>query len=81
MFPPTYKYKIGSSQLDSKQRVPSYTDRILFQENLDQLGLLEYTSIDEVTVSDHKPVIALFQVYTIDEFQVKDIELMAKFYK
>lgn len=34
-FPPTYKYQVGSSYLDPKLRVPSYTDRILFQENVD----------------------------------------------
>ena len=32
-FPPTYKYKIGTSEYDIK-RTPAWTDRILFRANV-----------------------------------------------
>lgn len=34
-FPPTFKYNIGTNDFDSvKNRIPSWTDRILFKENV-----------------------------------------------
>lgn len=46
-FCPTYKFDIGTDIYDtsSKQRVPSYTDRILFLQNPNQLKQLHYKSI------------------------------------
>lgn len=62
-FPPTYKFKVGTSDYDlkpSKVRIPSWCDRILFRgEGIQQLF---YTSILTPTVSDHKPVASLFKV-------------------
>lgn len=62
-FPPTYKFKVGTSEYDlkpSKVRIPSWCDRILYRgENLQQLF---YTSIQSPTTSDHKPVASLFKV-------------------
>ncbi|KAJ1916916.1 Inositol-1,4,5-trisphosphate 5-phosphatase 1 [Mycoemilia scoparia] len=67
-FLPTYKYDTGTDNYDSseKQRVPSWTDRILYKGQ----GLeLESYYRDELTFSDHKPVSGLFnaQVITIDK--------------
>jgi hypothetical protein len=63
-FLPTYKFDKGKQVYDSssKKRVPSYTDRILFQFNPSQLKCLEYNSIASVCFSDHKPVCAMLQV-------------------
>jgi phosphatidylinositol-bisphosphatase len=73
-FPPTYKFKVGTSEYDlkpSKVRIPSWCDRILFRgENLQQMF---YTSIMTPTTSDHKPVASLFkmQYKMIDPVQQK----------
>ncbi|KAJ1676835.1 Inositol-1,4,5-trisphosphate 5-phosphatase 1, partial [Spiromyces aspiralis] len=60
MFPPTYKYDTGTNNYDTsdKQRVPSWTDRILFRGQ--GLKLCAYYR-DELTFSDHKPVSAVFE--------------------
>jgi hypothetical protein len=88
-FPPTFKFKQGSSEY-SEQRVPSWTDRILWRvrtpEEAQQWESLHagdescghnagnaaatcasvvqayYTSLPELTSSDHKPVVAGFDV-------------------
>ena len=61
-FLPTYKYDRGTHNFDSsrKQRVPAWTDRILFKSGNDKIKLLEYNSIQGVNFSDHRPVNALF---------------------
>jgi hypothetical protein len=53
----------------SKNRVPSYCDRVLWHVHKDAFTNVElsaklerYTSIDEYTTSDHKPVVAAFTV-------------------
>eukprot|EP01039_Chlorochromonas_danica_P000368 gene368-397_t len=69
-FPPTFKYDKQSSTFDSspKQRVPAYTDRILYATkssctSLDasklQIVPKEYYSVD-VRSSDHRPVYGKF---------------------
>ncbi len=58
-FAPTYKYDNGSDQYDSseKQRIPAWTDRILFRG----LGLQQQSySRAELKTSDHRPVYATF---------------------
>lgn len=61
-FPPTYKYKVGTSEYDlkpSKVRIPSWCDRILFRgEGSTRLQQLFYTSVATPTLSDHKPVVS-----------------------
>ena len=64
-FAPTYKYTVGSYELDdsAKQRVPSYTDRVLWKQRKD--GLVQcrhYDSVPQFLSSDHFPVWADFQV-------------------
>ncbi|KAG4304877.1 hypothetical protein PORY_001552 [Pneumocystis oryctolagi] len=57
-FPPTFKYKTGTSEFDSseKMRVPSWTDRILWKSK----GILvkNYRSYMDNVMSDHKPISA-----------------------
>ncbi|KAI4876565.1 hypothetical protein NFI96_016593 [Prochilodus magdalenae] len=64
-FPPTYKFDIGCDVYDttSKQRTPSYTDRILFRNRqADDIKVVKYTSCSSIKTSDHRPVIGMFQV-------------------
>lgn len=64
-FLPTYKFDIGCDIYDttSKQRTPSYTDRILFRNRqADDIKVLKYTSCSSIKTSDHRPVIGFFQV-------------------
>ena len=64
-FPPTYKFDVNTSNYDtsSKKRIPSYTDRIIFKENIStdsKCICIEYSSISDIMISDHKPVYGLF---------------------
>ncbi|RVE67799.1 hypothetical protein OJAV_G00085310 [Oryzias javanicus] len=64
-FLPTYKFDIGCDQYDttSKQRTPSYTDRILFKSrNPSEIKVVKYNSCSSVKTSDHRPVVGVFQV-------------------
>ncbi|XP_059154099.1 inositol polyphosphate 5-phosphatase K-like isoform X2 [Physella acuta] len=69
-FAPTYKFDPGTDTYDtsSKQRVPSYTDRILYFSHDTtygdikvQIEQLHYRSHPAYKQSDHKPVSSLFQ--------------------
>ncbi|GMR53590.1 hypothetical protein PMAYCL1PPCAC_23785 [Pristionchus mayeri] len=65
-FPPTYKYDIGTDLWDSseKARSPAWCDRILWWTGDDdtKIGVVSYTSIQSVKLSDHKPVRAELNV-------------------
>ena len=66
-FPPTFKYDPGTNQFDtsSKQRVPSYTDRILYKWrscSQNKITPLHYDSVQDVLTSDHKPVWGMWEV-------------------
>ncbi|NP_001096089.2 phosphatidylinositol polyphosphate 5-phosphatase type IV isoform X1 [Danio rerio] len=64
-FPPTYKFDIGCDVYDTttKQRTPSYTDRILYRNRqADDIRVIKYTSCSSIKTSDHRPVIGMFQV-------------------
>jgi hypothetical protein len=73
-FNPTYKYDDNSEVYDTskKQRVPSWTDRILFQASKSggQPGEIrnvieqKYYNRRESKYSDHRPVLAKFTVLT-----------------
>lgn len=64
-FRPTYKFDKRSDTYDSsaKQRIPSWTDRVLFLSNdkLHDVELLSYRSQTDFRTSDHRPVCAVFQ--------------------
>ncbi|XP_072015729.1 uncharacterized protein [Amphiura filiformis] len=64
-FIPTYKFDIGDDIYDTseKKRVPSYTDRILFKSRKkSDVAILDYTSINDIKASDHRPVCGVYQV-------------------
>ncbi|KAF3695482.1 72 kDa inositol polyphosphate 5-phosphatase [Channa argus] len=64
-FFPTYKFDIGCDIYDttSKQRTPSYTDRILFRNRqVGDIKVVKYTSCSSIKTSDHRPVICVFRV-------------------
>jgi hypothetical protein len=65
-FRPTYKFDKRSDVYDSssKQRIPSWTDRVLFLSNDkgSDIELLSYRSQTSFRTSDHRPVSAIFQV-------------------
>lgn len=71
-FLPTYKYDVGTDIYDSseKQRVPAWTDRVLYSINSSSTGggdgtghRLEQLAYQraEVMTSDHRPVYAVFR--------------------
>jgi len=62
-FPPTYKYDPGTQVYDSspKQRVPSWTDRILWRRS-PHIAPMSYSSVMSLTCSDHRPIFAQFEV-------------------
>jgi hypothetical protein len=61
-FPPTFKYDKESDTYDTshKQRIPAWTDRILFRPN--GVRVLEYASVADAQHSDHRPVIGTFRI-------------------
>ena len=62
-FLPTYKYDRGTHEWDSteKNRIPAWCDRVLWKShNPDRIKCLEYRRW-ECTISDHRPVTALFE--------------------
>ncbi|KDO33046.1 hypothetical protein SPRG_01861 [Saprolegnia parasitica CBS 223.65] len=64
-FRPTYKFDKGSDVYDTsaKQRIPSWTDRILYATlQPHTIQLRSYESHMEIKTSDHRPVSAVFDV-------------------
>ena len=62
-FMPTYKFLDGTNEYDYTERVPGWTDRILYRSNnLSDIILCKYSSITDVKTSDHKPVYAIFKI-------------------
>ena len=69
-FMPTYKYDIGTHEYDTseKKRCPAYCDRILWKinplnfEDQNWIHPITYKSEDSITTSDHKPVMASFEM-------------------
>ena len=62
-FMPTFKYDKESSSYDTshKQRIPAWTDRILFQPT-DGIRVLDYQSVPESQSSDHRPVYGTYRI-------------------
>lgn len=83
LFYPTYKYDKGTSNYDTseKQRVPSWTDRILYRSvNKDGLKALNYGSVMDIFVSDHKPVFSTFKVNIKVVNKAKKLKLAEDYY-
>ncbi|KAL7472828.1 hypothetical protein ACHAXS_013656 [Conticribra weissflogii] len=61
-FLPTFKFDKGTASYDTshKQRVPAWTDRILFKSN--RLQVLDYNSVSGAMHSDHRPVYGTFKI-------------------
>ncbi|XP_064617717.1 inositol polyphosphate 5-phosphatase OCRL-like isoform X2 [Liolophura sinensis] len=74
-FRPSYKYTPGSDDWDGseKNRAPAWCDRILWKGS----GIKQkyYTSQPKLRVSDHKPVLSLFEVAVkvIDQVRYKKV--------
>lgn len=79
-FRPSYKFDRGTDRYDTsaKQRIPSWTDRILYRSNGSSdsdIELLQYDSFDGIKTSDHRPVFAVFRVkidQQPEQFESKD---------
>lgn len=64
-FLPSYKFDVGKDTYDStsKQRTPSYTDRVLFRSrHKGDICPVRYSTCPSIKTSDHRPVYALFRV-------------------
>ena len=64
-FGPTFKVKRAVGTTYGAQRTPSYCDRILYYSAPDREGQLEvrvYSSNENISTSDHKPVYAIMDV-------------------
>lgn len=77
-FYPTYKFDKGTSEYDTseKQRVPSWTDRVLYKSRDGKaLQQLNYNSVMDIFVSDHKPVYSTFKskIKFVDEKRKRDL--------
>ncbi|EPX75158.1 inositol-polyphosphate 5-phosphatase [Schizosaccharomyces octosporus yFS286] len=73
-FQPTYKFDYNTNDYDTseKQRVPSWTDRILSTKNIVRTA---YMSVD-VRCSDHRPVFSTFLMHTTRTNKDKEGEIM-----
>ncbi|GBG34153.1 Inositol polyphosphate 5-phosphatase, putative [Hondaea fermentalgiana] len=65
-FLPTYKFQAGTNQYDrrpeKKVRAPAFCDRILWRDvNGASARIQQYVSCPTLTISDHKPVIGIFE--------------------
>ncbi|XP_078238839.1 phosphatidylinositol polyphosphate 5-phosphatase type IV isoform X2 [Pogona vitticeps] len=64
-FRPSYKFDVGQDTYDStsKQRTPSYTDRVIYRSrHKDDIHAVKYSSCLAIKTSDHRPVYGLFRV-------------------
>jgi hypothetical protein len=62
-FPPTYKYHLGSDELNMK-RLPAWCDRVVYkaEEKVVDVDLVQYESYKLKLTSDHHPIAAQFTV-------------------
>lgn len=73
-FPPTFKYKVGSTSAYDMKRLPAWTDRILFTANTANypnfklsLNQHSYSAHQDYVESDHKPVSSGFSLSVFSE--------------
>lgn len=75
-FAPSYKFTPGDIRnfyflgTEKRKRIPSYTDRILYYTNNTETGLKSscYESIMDIFISDHKPIIGIYQIEVLNFF-------------
>ncbi|KAJ1359241.1 hypothetical protein KIN20_017933 [Parelaphostrongylus tenuis] len=58
-FPPTYRLYVGTTEYDMR-RTPSWCDRVLYKGDI--ISPISYSSNQDLLVSDHFPVHAVFDV-------------------
>jgi len=79
-FKPTYKFDKFSDEYDTseKQRVPAWTDRVLFKGQ--DLTSLKYNSTSTIKFSDHRPVYNIFssRFKIVDETYKEDLSRKIK---
>lgn len=83
-FYPTYKYDRGTSNYDTseKQRVPSWTDRVVYRSTSDsKIESLNYNSVMDIYASDHKPVYSTFSCRVKFVNEEKKKQLTFEYYK
>jgi len=77
-FMPTYKFHDGTDDYDYEERVPGWTDRILYRaNNLNDVIQCKYSCISDVKTSDHKPVFSIFKInfnHEKNKYKYKKIE-------
>ena len=86
-FMPTYKF-IKKSHLNEydEKRPPAWCDRILYEEKVPStINQLCYQDVD-INLSDHKPVLAVFEVKVKkielkEDYQMKFNQLKKKYYE
>ncbi|XP_070614868.1 phosphatidylinositol polyphosphate 5-phosphatase type IV isoform X2 [Erythrolamprus reginae] len=64
-FRPSYKFDVGQDTYDttSKQRTPSYTDRVIYRSRQrNEIHAVKYSACFGIRTSDHRPVYGLFRV-------------------
>jgi len=63
-FAPTFKVSRAAGMNHKDQRIPSYCDRILWKSMLNdgKLKQISLRSVPEVSTSDHKPVVSIFEL-------------------
>ncbi|XP_058014901.1 phosphatidylinositol polyphosphate 5-phosphatase type IV isoform X1 [Ahaetulla prasina] len=64
-FRPSYKFDVGQDTYDttSKQRTPSYTDRVIYRSrHQNEIHAVTYSACFGIRTSDHRPVYGLFRV-------------------
>lgn len=65
LFPPTFKVERSAGHSYVEQRLPSYTDRVLWKSNhklATKVQALVYEPINSFASSDHKPIRAAFEI-------------------
>uniref|UniRef100_A0A183D3V3 IPPc domain-containing protein n=1 Tax=Gongylonema pulchrum TaxID=637853 RepID=A0A183D3V3_9BILA len=66
-FPPTHKFILGTNDYVN-DRIPSYTDRILFYaKDESRVRPVKYDCLWEEKSSDHKPVYGIFTLRVLEQ--------------
>eukprot|EP01061_Rhynchopus_euleeides_P032639 TRINITY_DN5429_c0_g1_i2.p1 TRINITY_DN5429_c0_g1~~TRINITY_DN5429_c0_g1_i2.p1 ORF type:complete len:643 (+),score=144.04 TRINITY_DN5429_c0_g1_i2:238-2166(+) len=75
-FQPTYRYARNENTYpdDAKKRIPSWCDRVLWKSLANETVTQEdYTSVQTVMSSDHRPVYSIFRLQVRNQFVPRSI--------